>query len=214
MSKKTTLTSGKSLMAFLDAAIQESTKSARAQMYQRALQEKEKQQASQKSPEASSQGGGSDQGSGGVDLFSDDGGGDEGGDEETQSKTGEDEQDKLKSGEVSVKDVVEKLNSIRSGRSFKDSAVSGAMEEYVDSLSKAEKTALLAFLKGIAQIVTGEVPGDQAVEPDTKPANVEMNKKNSTQHVNIKPNVIKTTKQGKPASDEDTTPPAPITPKK
>ena len=94
------------------------------------------------------------------------------------------------------------------------------MESYVSDLDDAEKTALFAFLKGISQIVGGEVEGKEALEPSDKPANVKMEKKPSSQKVTIKPNVIKKPSAGeKPKekaskSPEDTTPPAPIVAKK
>lgn len=126
------------------------------------------------------------------------------------------ETEKLEKGDVSVEDVVEKLNSIRSGKSFNDDAVKASLGKYFDDLEKPEKTALLAFLKGISQIVTGEVPGDQAIDPGDKPADVEMEKTSGPKKVSIKPNVIKAPdieKNKKPGA-EDTSGPVPITPKK
>lgn len=183
----------------LDSIIGESLKAA---LYQKSLQEKEKQQAS---PDNSS--------------FAGDGKADNSSEEPKEepksSKTMDDDTSALKSGDVSSEAVIEKLNLIRSGRSFKDADVSAAMTEYVDSFTKAEKTALLAFLKGISQIVTGVVQGDDATEPED--ADVSMEKGASVQKKSIKPNIIKTSspaqKNNKP-SVEDTTPPAPITPKK
>ncbi len=198
----------KSVKAFVQEVIREGVKNA---LHQKALDEKEKQSALS---------GGGDQsggGDGGIsDLF---GGGDTQGGEgdqeqpEQTSKTGDDEKEKLKSGEVETKDIVEKLNSIRSGKSFKDDHIKGSMEQYIESMSKAEKTALFAFLKGIAQIVTGEIPAQQAEEPQKQPANVQMQKGEKTQSKSIKPNVIKgQAPQQKKPSAEDTT--APITAKK
>jgi len=132
----------------------------------------------------------------------------------------EDEKENLKSGDISADEVIEKLNTIRAGKSFKDQNIKTAMESYVGDLDDAEKTALFAFLKGIAQIVGGEVEGKEALEPSDKPANVKMEKKPSSQKVTIKPNVIKKPSAGeKPKeraskSPEDTTPPAPIVAKK
>lgn len=211
MSERVQLKTKASLGAFLDSVIDESLKQA---LHQKALQEKEKQSAQAGTQAPMDNSGGS--GGGSMDALN--GGGSEGGSgDQNASKTMDDETEKLKQGEVKVSDVTEKLNSIRSGKSFKDDKVKAAMEEYVDSLSKPEKVALLAFLKGIAQIVTGEVPGQQAVEPDSKPANVSMEKDAQVQHKTIKPNVIKGANTGdkKPAKGgaEDTSGPAPITPK-
>lgn len=132
----------------------------------------------------------------------------------------QDENETLKSGDINADEVIEKLNTIRAGKSFKDEKIKSAMELYVNDLDDAEKTALFAFLKGIAQIVGGEVEGKEAIEPSDKPANVTMEKKPSSQKVTIKPNVIKKpsgdekSKERASKSPEDTTPPAPIVAKK
>jgi hypothetical protein len=214
--KKVKLNSGGSLQAFLSEIVAEGVKSALAQ---KALTEKEKQAAT-----AGAQQPGGDGGS--DDLFGGAGGDEEGGDEggeddNSTSKTMDDETEKLAKGEVKTKDVVDKLNSIRSGKSFKDSAVSKAMEDYIDSLAKPEKVALLAFLKGIAQIVTGEVSGANAEEPSGAAPDVQMSKGDKKDVKHVKPNVIKGGKKsaGAPGGEEqppqeDTSSPAPITPKK
>lgn len=125
----------------------------------------------------------------------------------------------LSTGDISVEDVVEKLNVIRSGKSFKDEEVLANMQKYLEDLDKPEKTALLAFLKGISEIVTAGVSGTKAFEPTDTPSKVKMKKKSSEkQKVSVTPNVIKkpeseeTTKSS--SSSEDTSPPAPIEPKK
>jgi hypothetical protein len=142
------------------------------------------------------------------------------------SKTMDADAEELKTGEVSFDNIVGKLNAIRSGRSFRDDDIKHAMEAYVKSLKKPERVALLAFLKGIAQIVTGEVPGQQAVDPaDPDPA-VAMKKQGVTQDAGhsgtsqsqrrtIKPNVITKkngTASGTAASKgaEDASPPVPV----
>lgn len=119
--------------------------------------------------------------------------------------------EKLKKGQVDIGDVVEKLNSIRSGRSFKDSKIMANLTKYVSDLSNAERTALLAFLKGISQIVTGEVSPDAALDPSDKPVSVKMEKEDSDKIV------VKTslkTLASKKSKKEDTTGPVPISPKK
>lgn len=138
--------------------------------------------------------------------------------QDTSSKTMEDEKEKFNKGNIAPKDIIEKLNSIRSGKSFKDSQVKKNMDDYISSLSKSEKVALLAFLKGIAQIVTGEVSADQVTQPDAPPANVEMQKDNNhstekkNQHVKIKPNIVKNDQEV--AMKKGNAGPLPIRPKK
>lgn len=118
-------------------------------------------------------------------------------------------------------DIIEKLNTIRSGRSFRDDDVKGSFVDWFSQLKQPEKVALFAFLKGIAQIVTGEIPGDEAVDPKDDPADVTMKKQNTHGATNapvakeksrhIKPNVVKEplpspTKKSS-SHEEDTTPP-------
>ena len=128
------------------------------------------------------------------------------------------DEEKLSSGEVTIDDVIDRLNVIRSGKSLKDEEVISSMEKYLKSLDKAEKTALFSFLKGISEIMTAGISGEDAFEPQDPPATVKMEKRPSHQKVSIKPNIIKKPKKEEPqkksSSEEDTTPPAPIEPKK
>lgn len=132
-------------------------------------------------------------------------------DDSDQKSALKNDYESMKKGAVNVGQVIEKLNTIRSGKSFKDDAIKASLEEYFNALKKPEQVALLAFLKGIAQIVTGEVVGDKAVEPEDPAPAISM-KKTEYKRV-VKPVIIKKSKSTKGA--EDTTPPtpAPIKPK-
>lgn len=142
----------------------------------------------------------------------------------TPSKTMDDDEQKLSSGEIQSTDIVAKLNAIRSGKSFKDSAIESSMSQYIDSLSKAERTALMSFLSSIAKIVTGMISANDVSQPDAPPADVKMQKdgvsgekpagEKNKKIVTIKPNVIRRSSNKKSA--EDTTAPSatPIQPKK
>jgi hypothetical protein len=100
-----------------------------------------------------------------------------------------------------VDQIIEKLNSIRSGKSLHDSAVKSRFEGYVNDLKDTEKVALFAFLKGIAEIITGSLEPEQAVEPEDAPAKIHMHKKKNNgdrehngkklQKVSPKTNVVK-----------------------
>lgn len=92
--------------------------------------------------------------------------------------------------EISLEASIEKLNTIRSGRSFKDDEILAQMESYYNDLKDAEKKALQAFLTGISQIVTAGVEGTQAAEPEDPPANIAMTDKNATKSKQVKPNII------------------------
>lgn len=110
--------------------------------------------------------------------------------------------------EMSLEACVEKLNSIRSGRSFKDDQVLAQMESYYNDLKDAEKKALQAFLSGISQIVTAGVEGQQAEEPSDPPHDVSMVDKKQVNSKQVKPNVV--TKGGQAPSTkpaENTSPP-------
>lgn len=99
-------------------------------------------------------------------------------DDSVDNDTDKDEE-MMQDGDIETGDVIEKLNTIRSGRSFRDSSVKDELEEYVDQLDTAEKTALFALLKGIAQIVTKEIDADDATEPSDPDPDVKMKKTNA-----------------------------------
>jgi hypothetical protein len=211
------ITSGKSLSEAIESIIKETT---RAHLYTQALQEKEKQVASSPAPEEEQ----SDDNEL-DDLFGDDDDEDSTDDSSNEeqpsndsSKTVDDETSKLKQGDVETKDIIEKLNTIRSGKSFKDELILKNMEQYVGSLKIPERTALFAFLKGIAQITTGEIEAQAASEPEGKPADVTMQKGDEVKTKHVDPNVIKTSAAAvKPSNKppaENRSGPVPITPKR
>lgn len=124
--------------------------------------------------------------------------------------------------EIDVKAIIEKLNSIRSGRSFRDSAVEQKMDAFFNNLEDAEKKALFQFLSGLAQVVTGEVPTETVIksgDPGNPPASVDMKLKDDNRKekasLSLKPNIVANKPSAKKdANAEDTTSPAPINPKK
>jgi len=138
--------------------------------------------------------------------------------DESKKIANKEDSEKLKAGNITVEDVVEKLNAIRSGKSYKDEEIMGKLTEYVKNLSDAEKTALLAFLKALSQIVTGEVASKDVVKPSDKPVDVKIEKQTTEKKVTIKPTVIK--KQSPEEDKEEKTPaedtkgPVPIVAKK
>lgn len=120
--------------------------------------------------------------------------------------------------EASLGKIIEKLNTIRSGRSFKDNDILAEMTRYFNDLTTAERSALLAFLTGISQIVTAGVAGTSALEPEDPPLNIKMHQHSPEKTRKIQPVVIKKSQpaaSSPPPSDrENTAPPVPITPKK
>jgi hypothetical protein len=122
----------------------------------------------------------------------------------------------MKLGNINLEMVIEKLNQIRSGRSFKDSEILYQMQVYFKQLNDNEKLALYAFLKGLSQIVTGTIPGDAAAEPEDTDPGIKIDNRegqavpsadsgapaapSGKKSVTIKPNVI--TKNSAPAGGE------------
>ena len=224
---------GISLSEYIKGVIDETVKSA---MYQRTVKEKALQRAlteededEEKDDEESS-----DEDTDEEEDSSEDDTSEEGESEESDDDEGSDDDDSpkekkpskittpddsaaLKKGDIKPEDIIEKLNSIRSGKSFRDDTIKKNMTDYIEGLDKAERTALFAFLLAISQIVTAEMQATQVIDPSEDPSAVKMKKgagEKQTKH--IKPNVIKATppKKEKKASGEDTTGPVPITPKK
>ncbi len=122
------------------------------------------------------------------------------------------------SSEVTVDTVEQQLNTIRAGKSLKDTLVKQELARYFDGLDASEQEALHAYLKGLAQIVSGQVDAGQAEEPSNHGVETKTSGKKTRQ---IKPNVVKKsslapkpTTAGAPV--EDTTAPTagPIVPKK
>lgn len=134
-----------------------------------------------------------------------------GDDDEKKSKKHSNTDEEIMAGDVKLEHIVEKLNTIRSGKSFGDSLIEQRFQKYFEELSEAERVALFTFLKGIAQIVTGEVSPEETIEPTDAPANVQIKKTKTDdkQEKSIKPVVISKPEQTKSnnSNQEDTSAP-------
>lgn len=124
------------------------------------------------------------------------------------------------SSNVTVESITQQLNTIRAGKSLKDTLVQQELARYFDGLEPSEQEALHAYLKGLAQVISGQIDAGQAEEPSNHGVETKVASKKTKQ---IKPNVVKkpTPKPapvsgGLGAPKEDTTPPSagPIIPKK
>ena len=67
--------------------------------------------------------------------------------------------------DISIDDVVEKLNMMRSGQSANKKEVKDNLDEYFKSLSMGERQSLYVFLDALNQILTAGVDGEKAPEP-------------------------------------------------
>lgn len=151
-----------------------------------------------------------------VNLFGGDEDNDSGDEEEKKqdSMTFKDDSGDDSDGLPTPEDIEDRLNIVRSGRSLRDDEVQKRFVEYYESLNDNEKKALYIYLKGLGQVLAGDISGDVAVDPtpETEP-NQEPQKKS------LKPNVIKKPDvpdegRDKDREIEDDTPPTPVKPVK
>lgn len=127
-------------------------------------------------------------------------------------------------GVATLDNVIEQLNTLRAGRSLKDENVRGELERYYQGLDDSEKEAMHAYLKGIAQILSGQIDAAVAEEPKNHGLNTQDSGKRTR---TIKPNIVRSqstapvkspntapTANVSKSSVENTAAPAPIVPKK
>ena len=67
---------------------------------------------------------------------------------------------------ASLKDVVKMLNVLRSGRSLKDPPVQKKLKVYLDQLAPGQRETLYVFLTGLSEIMVGDEPGKEAIDPE------------------------------------------------
>lgn len=67
--------------------------------------------------------------------------------------------------EPTIDRLVSNLNTFRAGKSLKDEQTVKNLELYFDGLTRAEKQAMLAYTYGLAQVVTVDVSGRNALTP-------------------------------------------------
>ena len=79
-----------------------------------------------------------------------------------------------KAEEVSYYKIRDELNTIRSGKSLKDSDLKAELEQYVDRLSKEERRVLFTFLKSIGDIMTDVTSGKDAPDPSEPPVSLDV----------------------------------------
>ena len=75
---------------------------------------------------------------------------------------------------LEAESIIKSINVIRSGNSLKDPGVQERFGVYFDKLSPPEKVALKGFLDGLAQVIAGDVSGEEATSPKQPPYNVTM----------------------------------------
>jgi len=128
--------------------------------------------------------------------------------------------EKAKSFEMSAEDfgasfdsVVTAINTLRAGRSLKDSQIRDETSKYYDGLSEDERKVLLVFLNSLSQILTGAIKGSKATDPSDPPLNLKIGKSKEApstkpppaQQLQAKPQQKTTASSA--SREEDTSPP-------
>lgn len=111
--------------------------------------------------------------------------------------------------DVTPEMITDRINVIRSGRSTKDEKVKAEIKHYFDDLSNPERLSLLAFLTGLAQIITTSSSGEEASAPEDASIDVDAPQKpkqDSTNNVEQKPQQ-NSQEPPKQKGKENTTPP-------
>ena len=72
---------------------------------------------------------------------------------------------------------MDKIDSIRAGKSLKDKEIQKELNDYWARLNGNERIALYAFLSGLDKIMGGEADGDKLPTPKADPYKVKMKKK-------------------------------------
>jgi len=98
-------------------------------------------------------------------------------DEEEADEEGPEEETQVKPEEelrASLDSLERNINSLRAGRSLKDSTVESQLEIYFDRLGEDEKSLMVLFIRELSKILSGKVTGDDAVDPNQEPYNLDV----------------------------------------
>tara|TARA_R110000824_G_scaffold122501_5_gene279741 strand:- start:1001 stop:1690 length:690 start_codon:yes stop_codon:yes gene_type:complete len=109
-------------------------------------------------------------------------------DEEVEAEEAEDaeespsEDDFVDSG-VSFDSITRAINSLRAGKSLKDSGVKKQAADYYDKLSESERKALFVFLEALSEIITGQIKGKEAQDPSEPPVSISFSDQEEEEEV-------------------------------
>jgi hypothetical protein len=91
--------------------------------------------------------------------------------EEVDAEEVDAEEDFVDAG-VSFDSITRAINTLRSGKSLKDSGIKKQAADYYDKLSDAERKALFVFLEAFSDIISGQVQGKEAQDPSEPPVSI------------------------------------------
>jgi hypothetical protein len=109
-------------------------------------------------------------------------------DEEVEAEEAEEaeespsEDDFVDSG-VSFDSITRAINSLRAGKSLKDSGVKKQAADYYDKLSESERKALFVFLEALSEIITGQIKGKEAQDPSEPPVSISFSDQEEEEEV-------------------------------
>ena len=84
---------------------------------------------------------------------------------------------------VSFDSITRAINSLRAGKSLKDSGVKKQAADYYDKLSESERKALFVFLEALSEIITGQIKGKEAQDPSEPPVSISFSDQEEEEEV-------------------------------
>jgi len=69
----------------------------------------------------------------------------------------------------SLDTLMQSINSVRAGKSLKDSSIASQLQVYYDRLAEEERNVFALFMRELAKILSGAVDGTTAADPSDPP---------------------------------------------
>ena len=86
---------------------------------------------------------------------------------------------KSKLPEITLTRIIQKVDSIRAGKSLKNADIKKELNDYYTRLNGNERIALYAFLTGLDKIMGGDTAGEKLPTPKVSPYKIKMRKKSA-----------------------------------
>ena len=103
--------------------------------------------------------------------------------EETEATEASPSEDDFVDSGVSFDSITRAINSLRAGKSLKDSGVKKQAADYYDKLSESERKALFVFLEALSEIITGQIKGKEAQDPSEPPVSISFSDQEEEEEV-------------------------------
>jgi hypothetical protein len=109
----------------------------------------------------------------------------------------EDIETKLKK-EVTLTDLVDSLNLMRSGKSLKDAEIKNNIKEFFDGLTTPERQSMYVYINALAGIMTGTETGDEAADPQDVGIETQEKPEKETEEISTTVKTIEKGTEGAP----------------